>query len=136
VRKTRNLDPTACTGSFLYMAPEVLRGESYDEKADVFSLGVLMYELFAGFILSTVVVGPTFNPAAAQAFAARVADGYRRPLPASVTPAVARVIEACWAPDPAARPTAGAVVAALVAAEGDVAADEPAQATCAACAIM
>ena len=26
-RKTRNLDPTAMTGSFLYMSPETLKGE-------------------------------------------------------------------------------------------------------------
>ena len=54
-RKTRNLDPTAMTGSFLYMSPETLKGERYDARADIFSLGVLLYELFSGVITSTIV---------------------------------------------------------------------------------
>jgi len=54
-RKMRNLDPTAMTGSFLYMSPETLKGERYDARADIFSLGVLLYELFSGVITSTIV---------------------------------------------------------------------------------
>ena len=136
-RRVRNLDPTACTGSFLYMSPEVLRGEAYDASADVFSLGCMIAELFTGVITSTVVVGPTFNPRAAQAFAVKVAAGYRRPLPASVPPSVRAVINGCWEADPAARPTAGAVRAALEAARPDI--ESLVQATgpaCGACALM
>ncbi|KAJ0397320.1 hypothetical protein P43SY_004039 [Pythium insidiosum] len=36
---------TAGVGSSLWMAPEVMLGERYDEKADVFSFGVLLSEL-------------------------------------------------------------------------------------------
>lgn len=36
---------TAETGSLMYMSPEVFRGEAYNEKADVFSFGVVMYEV-------------------------------------------------------------------------------------------
>ncbi|GLE07430.1 hypothetical protein PINS_up017639 [Pythium insidiosum] len=36
---------TACIGSSFWMAPEVMRGERYDEKADVFSFGVVLSEL-------------------------------------------------------------------------------------------
>lgn len=36
---------TAGVGSMLWMAPEVMMGTHYDEKADVFSLGVVMSEL-------------------------------------------------------------------------------------------
>ena len=32
-------------GTYSYMAPEVYRGESYDERADIYSLGLVMYRL-------------------------------------------------------------------------------------------
>lgn len=38
---------TGETGTYLYMAPEVMRHEVYDSKADVFSWGVMLAELAA-----------------------------------------------------------------------------------------
>lgn len=41
-------DPlTGETGTFYYMAPEVIRSEQYDSKADIFSWGVLFVELLS-----------------------------------------------------------------------------------------
>ena len=34
-------------GSTLYMAPEVILGKEYDEKSDIWSLGILAYMLFS-----------------------------------------------------------------------------------------
>jgi len=39
---------TGETGAYKYMAPEVFRHEFYGLKCDVFSFGMVMYELFEG----------------------------------------------------------------------------------------
>lgn len=38
---------TARTGSIPYMAPEIMMGQKYNHKADVFSFGFLLWEIFA-----------------------------------------------------------------------------------------
>ncbi len=41
------LEATVC-GSPLYMAPEVLRGDQYNSKADLWSVGIILYEIICG----------------------------------------------------------------------------------------
>ncbi|RIL11349.1 MAG: hypothetical protein DCC75_02500 [Proteobacteria bacterium] len=36
-------------GTMLYLAPEVLEGRSFDQRADIYALGVTFYEMLAGF---------------------------------------------------------------------------------------
>lgn len=46
-REGARKEPLAVVGSPYWMAPEVLRGELYDEKADVFAFGIVLCELIA-----------------------------------------------------------------------------------------
>jgi serine/threonine protein kinase/tetratricopeptide (TPR) repeat protein len=43
------LDSPAVGGTLAYIAPEVLQGRMPDERADIFSMGVVLYESLAGF---------------------------------------------------------------------------------------
>ena len=93
---------TGETGSYRYMAPEVFRHEPYTEKVDIYSLGCIMYYLFMG-------CPPMADMAPLAAARAAAIDHLRCPLRPSLDPAIVRLIEACWHPDAAQRPTAQAV---------------------------
>ena len=44
-KKSEGETLTGINGSYLYMAPEMLMGEAYSEKVDIWSLGLIMYML-------------------------------------------------------------------------------------------
>lgn len=37
---------TSVVGSPIYMAPQILRGEKYNSKCDVWSFGIIIFEVF------------------------------------------------------------------------------------------
>ena len=47
MNKKEELRSTFC-GTPLYLSPEVMKGNRYDEKVDVWAVGVLAYELYFG----------------------------------------------------------------------------------------
>lgn len=103
---------TGQTGSCIYMAPEVYKREPYNEKVDVFSFGVIMYEIFArSLILFTYT--PHSSPADADAYAGRVAAGFRPSRPSHLHPAIWDLITRCWQDHPARRPSMAQVLAEL-----------------------
>lgn len=47
VNKKEELRSTFC-GTPLYLSPELLQGEKYDEKVDLWAIGIMAYELHLG----------------------------------------------------------------------------------------
>merc|ERR1712154_86700 len=41
---------TAGTGTFQWMAPEVIQGKKYDERSDIYSLAIIFWEIKTGLI--------------------------------------------------------------------------------------
>lgn len=93
-------------GTAEWMAPEVLRNEPSNEKCDVYSFGVILWELCTlqqpwGGMNPMQVVG-------AVGFQHRRLD-----IPDDVDPVIADIIRKCWLTDPRLRPSFADIMAAL-----------------------
>jgi len=98
---------TAETGTYRWMAPEVINHEHYSRPADVFSFAMLLFEL-----LSHEMPFADLPPVLA---ASATALERRRPrLPEGTPVAVARLMEQCWEAEPTDRPTFEVIEQALV----------------------
>ena len=80
-----------------WMAPEVIEHAPYNEKADVFSFGVLLWEMLTGKV-------PYAEMTPLQAAVGVVQKGLRPTLPTTCPPALASLIRSCWHRSPHERP--------------------------------
>lgn len=85
----------ALGGTFGYMAPEVLRGKPPDRQADIFSLGIVLYEALVGY--------HPFRSESAMGTAARILQEEPHPLPDTIPPELKNIIARMIAKDPAQR---------------------------------
>ena len=91
-------------GTIAYLAPERISGAPDSPAADLYSLGVLFYQLLSGRL--------PFEASEPIAVLCAHADGRAAPLPADIPPVVAEACLRLMARDPADRPPSGAAVAA------------------------
>ncbi|RZB44261.1 serine/threonine-protein kinase STY46-like [Glycine soja] len=88
---------TAETGTYRWMAPEVINHQPYDQKADVFSFSIVLWEL-----VTAKVPYDTMTPLQA---ALGVRQGLRPELPKDGHPKLLELMQRCWEAIPSHRPS-------------------------------
>lgn len=92
---------TAETGTYRWMAPEIINHQPYDQKADVFSFAIVLWEL-----LTAKVPYDTMTPLQA---ALGVRQGLRPELPENAHPKLLDLMQRCWVATPSDRPDFSAI---------------------------
>ena len=95
--------PGTILGTFAYMSPEQVRGDTSNAPSDIFSLGSVLYETATG--------RPAFSrPSVAETMAAILNDA---PPRITASPDLDRIVSRCLAKEARERPTASAAASAL-----------------------
>ncbi|NP_001234768.2 CTR1-like protein kinase [Solanum lycopersicum] len=100
------LSSKSTAGTPEWMAPEVLRNEPSNEKCDIYSFGVILWEL-----ATLRLPWSGMNPM--QVVGAVGFQNKRLEIPKELDPIVARIIWECWQTDPNLRPSFAQLTVAL-----------------------
>uniref|UniRef100_A0A1D1ZET0 Serine/threonine-protein kinase HT1 n=2 Tax=Anthurium amnicola TaxID=1678845 RepID=A0A1D1ZET0_9ARAE len=84
-------------GTYRWMSPEMIKHKPYDHKVDVYSFGLLLWEMLTGTI-------PYEDMTPIQAAFAVVDKNLRPTIPADCPPPLGALIEQCWSLFPEKRP--------------------------------
>ena len=80
-------------GIISYIAPEVLQGKKNTKESDVYSIGMLMWELFAGH--------PPFDDMAHDVdLILKICEGLQPPILPNMPDDYAQMMQKCWDTDP------------------------------------
>ncbi|RHZ75601.1 hypothetical protein Glove_212g161 [Diversispora epigaea] len=84
-----NLEKKNIFGVLPYIAPEVLSGEEYTKAADVYSFGIIAYEMITGF-------PPYPDIPHDEDLAMKICNGLRPKIPFHTPKLITRMIMRCW----------------------------------------
>ncbi|GBB89844.1 hypothetical protein RclHR1_16680003 [Rhizophagus clarus] len=86
-------------GVLPYMAPEILKGQNYTKASDIYSFGIIMYEVISG-------LPPYHNMSHDKNLAVKVCQGFRPRFNIKVPQLILHLIKQCLDADFSTRPTA------------------------------
>ncbi|XP_066468812.1 mitogen-activated protein kinase kinase kinase 7 isoform X1 [Tiliqua scincoides] len=95
-------------GSAAWMAPEVFEGSNYSEKCDVFSWGIILWEVITRRKPFDEIGGPAFRIMWA------VHNGTRPPLIKNLPKPIESLMTRCWSKDPSQRPSMEEIVKIMI----------------------
>ncbi|CAA7402306.1 unnamed protein product [Spirodela intermedia] len=99
-------DAKGFTGTYRWMAPEMIKGKHHTRKVDVYSFGIVLWELLTA-------LTPFSDMTPEQAAFAVAQKNARPPIPADCPPALGRLITQCWSANPETRPQFDKIVSIL-----------------------
>ncbi|RHZ64798.1 hypothetical protein Glove_320g47 [Diversispora epigaea] len=97
-KNVENPEKRQIFGVLPYIAPEVLSGEEYTKAADVYSFGVIAYEIITGF-------APYYDIPHDRDLARKICNGLRPKIPFHIPKLLTRLIMRCWDARVTHRPT-------------------------------
>ncbi|KAK4727140.1 hypothetical protein R3W88_032057 [Solanum pinnatisectum] len=103
--KAKLVQPECFDRSSPYVAPEIYKDEIFDRNADIYSFGILLYEMLEG--------TPPFNTKSPEEATRLMCLEGQRPafkLKSKYPPELRELIEECWDPEAFVRPTFSEVI--------------------------
>jgi serine/threonine protein kinase len=101
--KLENTNNNNLYGVLPYVAPEILRGRGYTQAADIYSFGIIMYEVISGF-------PPYHDVEIDEKLALNICKGLRPKFNIKVPELIVQLINRCLDADPLKRPTANEIM--------------------------
>ncbi|XP_058868820.1 serine/threonine-protein kinase Nek10 [Acipenser ruthenus] len=96
-QKQENSKLTSVVGTILYSCPEIVKSEPYGEKADVWAVGCILYQM--------VTLNPPFYSTNMLSLATKIVEAVYEPVPEGVySKKVTDIIKWCLTPDAELRP--------------------------------
>ncbi|CAI2164867.1 4729_t:CDS:2 [Funneliformis geosporum] len=94
---TETSDNNEIYGIIPYMAPEIFKGGQYTTSSDIYSFGMIMWELMVG-------RRPFWDQPHDTDLIIKICDGVRPPIITDAPIGYIELLKKCWDPDPNKRP--------------------------------